>query len=53
MKYEEYKEAGSEAAVKAAGKYRIEGKGYEVQDGDIIFFKFNVASGGAATKKAK
>lgn len=32
----------SEAAVKEAGKYRSEGKEYLVQDGDILFFKFNV-----------
>lgn len=32
----------SESAVKEAGKYRSEGKEYVVQDGDIIFFKFNV-----------
>jgi len=55
MKFDDYKEAGSEAAMKSAGKYRVEGKNYEVQDGDIIFFRFNVASSGsgAATKKAK
>jgi len=41
MKFDEYKEAGSEAAMKATGKYRQEGKNYEVLDGDIIFFKFN------------
>jgi len=41
MKYEEFKELGSEAAVKAAGKYKQEGKTYTVQDGDIIFFKAN------------
>jgi obg-like ATPase 1 len=41
MKYDEFKELGSEAAVKAAGKYRQEGKNYIVQDGDIIFFKAN------------
>jgi obg-like ATPase 1 len=52
MKFEEYKELGSEAAMKAAGKYRVEGKNYEVQDGDIIFFKFNAAAG-LTTKKAK
>ena len=34
----------SEAAVKEAGKYRQEGKNYEVKDGDIIFFKFNVTA---------
>jgi ribosome-binding ATPase YchF (GTP1/OBG family) len=32
----------SEAAVKDAGKYRLEGKDYVVQDGDILFFRFNV-----------
>lgn len=30
-----------EAAIKAAGKYRMEGKEYVVQDGDVLFFKFN------------
>jgi ribosome-binding ATPase len=33
---------GSEQAVKDAGKYRSEGKEYTVQDGDILFFRFNV-----------
>lgn len=51
MKYEEYKELGSEVAVKAAGKYKQQGKNYVVDDGDICFFKFNVASGGKAAKK--
>lgn len=32
----------SEAAVKEAGKYRSEGKEYIVQDGDVMFFRFNV-----------
>ena len=32
----------SEAAIKAAGKYRQEGKEYVVQDGDVLFFKFNI-----------
>lgn len=32
----------SETAIKAAGKYRQEGKEYVVQDGDVLFFKFNV-----------
>jgi len=41
MKFEEFKELGSEAAVKAAGKYKQEGKNYDVCDGDIIFFKAN------------
>jgi obg-like ATPase 1 len=50
MNFEDFKEAGSEAAVKAAGKYRQQGKTYEVQDGDIIFFKFNVSSSGKGKK---
>jgi GTP-binding protein YchF len=33
---------GSEAKIKEAGKYRIEGKEYIVRDGDVMFFKFNV-----------
>ncbi|MCL2478727.1 MAG: redox-regulated ATPase YchF [Treponema sp.] len=33
---------GTEAKIKEAGRYRIEGKEYIVQDGDVIFFKFNV-----------
>lgn len=32
--------------VQAAGKYKQEGKNYVVQDGDIIFFKFNVTTSG-------
>jgi obg-like ATPase 1 len=36
MKYDELKELGSEHAVKAAGKYRQEGKNYEVNDGGCM-----------------
>jgi GTP-binding protein YchF len=32
----------TEAKVKEAGKFRMEGKEYEVKDGDVIHFKFNV-----------
>ena len=32
---------GSEQAVKENGRYRIEGKEYVMQDGDIVFYKFN------------
>jgi GTP-binding protein YchF len=42
IKYEDYIEYGSEAAVREAGKLGIEGKDYEVQDGDIMHFRFNV-----------
>jgi GTP-binding protein YchF len=40
--FEHLKEFGSEKALKAAGKIRLEGKDYVVQDGDIINFRFNV-----------
>jgi len=35
-------ECGSEQAARAAGKMRSEGKDYQVQDGDVILFRFNV-----------
>lgn len=42
IKYADYIEYGSEAAVREAGKMGIEGKEYVVQDGDIMHFRFNV-----------
>ena len=42
IKYADYVEYGSEAAVRDAGKLSIEGKDYVVQDGDIMHFRFNV-----------
>ncbi|KAG1721436.1 hypothetical protein EDD22DRAFT_790727 [Suillus occidentalis] len=39
MTYEDLKEHGSEAAVKAAGKLRQQGKPYEMVDGDIAYWK--------------
>lgn len=42
IKYEDFISYGSEAAVKEAGKMRIEGKDYIVEDGDIMHFRFNV-----------
>jgi obg-like ATPase 1 len=51
MKYPDFKEAGSEQATKAAGKYRSCGRTYTVEDGDIIFFKFNAGAGLTASKK--
>jgi ribosome-binding ATPase YchF (GTP1/OBG family) len=35
-------ELGSEARCREAGKLRVEGKDYIVQDGDVIHFRFNV-----------
>jgi hypothetical protein len=40
--YDEMVAAGSKAAARDAGKLRIEGKEYEVQDGDVVEFRFNV-----------
>lgn len=45
MKYSDFKQEGSEAAVKAAGKYRQQGRNYLVEDGDIIYFKANTGAG--------
>ena len=42
MSFEDLKKYGSELKVKEAGKLRIEGKEYEMQDGDICHFRFNV-----------
>lgn len=42
IKYEDFIQYGSEAAVKEAGKLGVEGKEYVVQDGDIMHFRFNV-----------
>jgi GTP-binding protein YchF len=42
MKYDDLVRLGSEQAVKDAGLYRIEGKEYVTQDGDIMYFRFNV-----------
>ena len=40
--YEDFIEFGGEAKAKDAGKMRLEGKEYIVQDGDIMHFRFNV-----------
>ena len=40
--YEDYIKHGSEHAAKEAGKLRLEGKEYLVQDGDVFHFRFNV-----------
>lgn len=40
--FEDYVEAGSEAAARDAGVMRAEGKDYEVKDGDVMLFRFNV-----------
>ena len=42
MKYNDFTTLGSESAVKDAGKFKVEGKEYVVEDGDIMHFRFNV-----------
>ena len=42
MAYEDFISLGSEAKCREAGKLRVEGKEYIVQDGDIMHFRFNV-----------
>jgi len=46
MKYADFKECGSETACRAAGKYMQKGRDYVVEDGDILFFKFNPPTSG-------
>ena len=40
--YNDFIHYGSESAVKEAGKMRVEGKEYTVNDGDVMHFRFNV-----------
>jgi hypothetical protein len=41
IRYQDLMELGSEVAVAKAGKQGIEGKDYEVKDGDIVFIRFS------------
>lgn len=40
--YDDIVQYKSEVALKEAGKIRMEGKTYQMKDGDIVFFRFNV-----------
>ena len=42
ISYDEFIACGGESKAKEAGKLRLEGKDYVVQDGDIMHFRFNV-----------
>ncbi len=42
VSYEDLVAAGSLAAVRSAGRARVEGKEYVMQDGDVVEFRFNV-----------
>ncbi|MDM1304239.1 redox-regulated ATPase YchF [Acinetobacter indicus] len=40
--YDDFVQYNGEAGAKEAGKWRLEGKTYIVQDGDVLHFRFNV-----------
>jgi hypothetical protein len=40
--YEDYVQYNGESGAKGAGRLRLEGKEYIVQDGDVVHFRFNV-----------
>jgi len=40
--YDDLRATGDMKAAKAAGKVRLEGKQYVIQDGDVVLFRFNV-----------
>ncbi len=42
INFSDFEKYGSEIKVKEAGKMKIEGKDYKVNDGDVIHFRFNV-----------
>ena len=42
VSYEDFVACGGEQGAKEAGRLRLEGKDYVVQDGDVMHFRFNV-----------
>lgn len=42
ISFDDYEKLGGEKGAKEAGKMRLEGKDYIMQDGDVCFFRFNV-----------
>jgi len=42
VSYDDFIQYGGEAPAKDAGKFRLEGKEYIVDDGDVMHFRFNV-----------
>eukprot|EP00019_Armaparvus_languidus_P006648 CAMPEP_0168590420 /NCGR_PEP_ID=MMETSP0420-20121227/6558_1 /TAXON_ID=498008 /ORGANISM="Pessonella sp." /LENGTH=394 /DNA_ID=CAMNT_0008626077 /DNA_START=43 /DNA_END=1230 /DNA_ORIENTATION=+ len=51
VNYDDFKECGSEANAKKAGKMKSEGRNYVMRDGDIVHFKFNAGAGLKSKKK--
>jgi len=42
VSYPDLQQAGSYAAAREKGLIRLEGKDYEIQEGDVVYFRFNV-----------
>jgi hypothetical protein len=42
VSYEDFVACGGEQGAKDAGKWRLEGKGYVMREGDVVHFRFNV-----------
>lgn len=42
VRYEDFVRLGGEAGAREAGKWRLEGKDYVIQEGDVVHFRFNV-----------
>jgi len=42
ISYDDYVTLGGESGAKEAGRLRLEGKEYVVQEGDVMHFRFNV-----------
>ena len=42
MSYDDFIRHGGEAGAREAGRLRLEGKEYRVQEGDVLHFRFNV-----------
>ena len=40
--FEDYIQYGGESGAREAGRLRVEGRDYLIQDGDILLFRFNV-----------
>ena len=42
VSYDDLMRSGSQAAAKEKGLVRLEGKDYVMQDGDVVYFRFNI-----------
>ena len=42
ISYDDFSKYGGEQGAKDAGRWRLEGKDYAIEDGDVIHFRFNI-----------